>query len=654
MILQGSKKRILKEIVRYYTQTLGVEYSVFLQALWAYMYNQLGTEHYADWLAHKCIELLGSYGITPAMCIENKDQMQVSVAEDKSAAEGEYYTPEVWCKTGRDYLKEMLGDLYGKANIWDASAGTGNLLRTADYPQDKLYISTLLDEDVKSLRNTFPNATVFSLDFVNGLDYDENNMDFSSMLPDKLKAVLTHNEPIVFFMNPPYKTGNRSKTDMGTLMFKEGMNRCASDLFFQFLYRILLLKETYKLTNVYIGLYSGTTFMLSPMFSPILSAVKEHFAYDNGFLFLSNSFTNTSYSLSRVMAFTCWKPREKGMLEQPFRVDVLEMLTDDTVSKKGEHILTMPVKKLSDWVQPTDLAETCMLPVYLTNTEHKSVMTIEDNDFAPDYFQYRYPSDDYEVTYTNALGQMCVQDVVLQGVQQLGIVNGAGSETVPITQENFLRVVASYTSRMCYKRVFDPYNNWQYFSAPTCDFADPEFKKWVYNGVVLFLMDWANFYHSFRKLKNTGGCWSNNNPFFPLSKERVVQITTDEKVLKDLAENPYDNSFILSVLEDAKPYFIPEIQEFYDFCIGEIETSLSTDWRKKSGYNNSTFVWDAGMTQIRKAGGCWTAEKESKFCKLTHKVKKALRYGIYKFGFLKTYDEKIGILENKDEEMTED
>jgi hypothetical protein len=38
-------------------------------------------------------------------CVENKDTLQTILAAGKSRKEGEFYTPEIWCVDGREYLK---------------------------------------------------------------------------------------------------------------------------------------------------------------------------------------------------------------------------------------------------------------------------------------------------------------------------------------------------------------------------------------------------------------------------------------------------------------------------------------------------------------------------------------------------------------------
>ena len=71
-------------------------------------------------------------------------------------------------------------------------------------------------------------------------------------------------------MNPPYATtcnfGNKNKAEEGNdtiincIMKENGMKRCSDNLYAQFIYRIMMIKEQYNLTDVHICLFSPTLY----------------------------------------------------------------------------------------------------------------------------------------------------------------------------------------------------------------------------------------------------------------------------------------------------------------------------------------------------------------------------------------------------------
>ena len=96
--------------------------------------------------------------------------------------------------------------------------------------------------------------------------------------PEGLLNALRQDKPIVFFINPPYGTassdyGKGAKNTKGAgacdsaiyaEMVKNKMGNASKNLYAQFLYRIMRIKQGYHLTNCHIGLFSPTLFLTGP------------------------------------------------------------------------------------------------------------------------------------------------------------------------------------------------------------------------------------------------------------------------------------------------------------------------------------------------------------------------------------------------------
>lgn len=612
MILHGQKKTTLKKIVRYFVESTGKQYNDFILAIDRSKGQVENNLPYEDWLAKKLMELLTEYEITYKDILENKDTINAAINADSSRNEGEFYTPEIWCYDGREYLKEMLGDLWGKAYVWDASAGSGNLMRTSGYPQDKLFLSTLLTEDVPLLQQTYPDATCFDLNFLNDVDLDEHNMHFSENLPPKLRQVLESNEPIVFYMNPPYKVIHSKNSDVGAYMSSKGMAKCALDLFHQFMYRLVMIKRTYNLTNVYLGIFGPITMFHSKMIEMLYEDFKTEYTFHSGMCFDAGDFANTSDSVGWIIGYTCWKSKQEGDQDKAIVLEAKTIGEDEKPVVIGSRLVTAVDVNLHNWVEPEDVVRL-------------------DNDL-PTLTTYCTFTGASNKVPLNALGYLMSSNFVLRATRRACSTTLPTNDAIPITVENFWRCVASIAARRTYVTKQNPYDNCQYYSAPNTSVEG--YNQWIQDALIVFLYDYDAQHASYRDLEFKGQKLNHGNPFFPISKDIARQVITDPNILADLENDPTDNSFILSVLEQVVPNLSPEARELYEFILQTLLESLTGTKRADVGYKNWLLAWNAGFIQLRDTEGMLTQEQHDKFAYLLGKLKSTLYDGIYKYGFM--------------------
>lgn len=613
MILKGKKKKVLKEIVRYYVESTGNAYEDFISTLQAG--KDVVIKDYATWLALKGFEILEDNGITVDDCIENKDVIHASVKADKSRQEGEFYTPEIWCKEGRDYLKNILGDLWGKAYVYDASCGSGNLMRTSNYPQDKLFLSTLLDEDVPIVQSAYPDATVFQCDFLNDIDWDENNAFFSDKLPKKLVEVLKNNEPLIFYMNPPYKVMEATKTDVGTYMKDRGMGKCALDIFHQFMYRLVMLKRFYNHTNMHAGIFGPVTMYHSEMVEPLYNDFRSEFDFTGGMCFTAGDFSNTSESVDWIVSYTCWSSHERGVMNPtPMKLEAkaIDRSSGEEVIKTiGSRTIQNVEDNIHYWVKAKDIYNYEYMPEVTSLTGLTGKLA-------------KYP--------TNALACIMSSNYVIRATRRACVTSLPNTDNVPVTEDNFWKAVASYGARRCYATSQNPFNNCQYLSSP--DTTKDGYEQWLIDCLTIFLFDYSALLGAYRGIEIDGEVFNINNKLFPLSIEEVMSLTTDEVVLEDARKFEYDNSFILNILDNVKDRFSPKAKALYDFGIGMIKESLRGTYRKDENYVSWTQSWDSGFAQVRELKTLFTDEVEAKYTELLNAVRTDLLYGVYKYGIM--------------------
>jgi len=609
--IQGQKKRVLKEVIKYYTETTGSAYEDFILSVQKNRGKTSSGMGYSDWLAVKSLNLLNSHGISLADCVENKDVVRSAIMEEESRKGGEFYTPEVWCADGREYLKEMLGDEWGKAYIWDASCGTGNLMKTAGYPEDRLFMSTLLIEDVEIVKGTYPSSVVFQCDFVNGIDHDSLNKHFSDNLPAELLCVLENNEPLVFYMNPPYKVMESKKSDVGSYMCDVGLSRSASDIFHQFMYRICMLKRLYNHTNMYLGIFGPITMFHSKMIEELYNEFKRDFVFVDGMCFNAGDFSNTSESVEWVVGYTTWSTKRDGDKDRSVLLDAKTSTPDGKINNIGKKMITNVEENLHNWSFPKDVLRTEYTPV------------------VSNMFTFR---GDYTKFAENALGSMMSSNYVIRATRRAAITTLPNTDSVDITEENFWRCVASYGARRVYASKQNPYDNCQYYSKP--DDTLDGYKQWLADALVVFMFDTSSYQASYRDAEFDGKLWNIKNKLFPMSEEYVRSIVTDPVIISDLDSYSAENKVFLRKIASVYDDFGVEARELFEFCMQVIVDSLVGYTRKDLGYPNSLRAWDAGFAQLRASQPYFNQKMEERYIYLLARLKDKLLDGCYKFGFL--------------------
>lgn len=619
--MTNNGKRVMQQVLKYYCDTTGNDYIKFLDTLRLINLGQENLNDYSQWLVKESLNLLNSQGVTLADIMANKDVLQKAVGDKKSRDEGEFYTPEVWCVDGREYLKKILGDKWGKVIVWDCAAGGGNLMATADYPADKLFLSTLLEEDVAILKERYPGATCFQLDFLADIDMDKYNTFFSDKLPERLRQAFINKEEIVFYINPPYKAVQSNSTAVGQYMNCCGLGACASDLLMQFFYRIMSLKEFYKHNDITLALFSTVTLFTRTRVKALYELFRQDFKFIDGMCFSAADFSGTSDSIDWIVSYTVWKSKEdKEVDKTPVILTVKKLDENGVIQTAGiKHIRPLDeLVLLKEWVKPKD---------------------VERYKFVPSFTWYNTAKDSLAKIGENAMGALMSRHYGIDGTRRCAVTNATCPDGVSITKENFWRVVASFAARRLYAMDINPFNNCQYYAAP--DTTIEGYDDWVLQCLPLFLFDYENMSCGYRDVECAGQIFNIPNTFFPIDKETVRQVVKDEAILADIDKSPAENEFVVEVLKETFPKLSEEGREFTMFCMQTLLESLSDDRRKQCGYPNWLVAWDSALIQLRqsKSTVLWSDETNQKYTYLLNKYKKSIEYGLYKYGFMFDYND---------------
>lgn len=611
---------IAKSAVLYYTKVTGNEWSQFFDKLDTAMdaVNPTGEL----FIIKRLMDAVIKSGVSLNEFKMNKDAIKSVFDNEGRKSNGEFFTPVVWAKEMYKYLDKYIPNWREDFTIWDNSAGSGNLLRESGANMEHVYLSTLQEDDVTTLRNTpeFKGAHVFQCDFLSGIDYDEYNTEFLDKLPPELKDIIVNDKPLLIFCNPPYKSGGLKETEVGRYMCEVGMSRPAYDIFYQFCWRAMRFVEMFHLSNTYYAFFGPLTFFTGSSANVLLRKFEHCYEFLDGMCISAQEFSDTSDSILWGVGGTVWKSRG-GCQDSRDHKDILlekKLLTPDGGTSCGGRILYEPPRqKLSEWVVPKDVQ------FY----EEAPLMTAQLTFKGSEPFDLVAPRSGR--ISSDAMGTLMTGNTLTRGADHSAVLSMPTTiQFVSITEENFWRCVSSYA----YRRSVDV--NWaiakKELSAPNENVEG--YHEWLMNALVIFLFEYKSAMSSLRGVRWSG--YNNyviRNHFFYLTEEEVRANCHDERILQDLENYPLENQFLIEQLRKAEPYFVPEIKDLYDFC--KNFTLFSFDKRKEVGYKGCLECADASFQQIRSAG-VWSDELSEELTKKMVKARDYISKTAEPFGFV--------------------
>lgn len=273
------------------------------------------------------------------------------IEDTKRRFNGAFYIPSEFASYSQKMISSSLGDNWREEYVvWDCCSGLKNLTR--DFAFNKLYCSTLEQNDIDLSACYNTNATSFQFDFLN---------DSLEKLPQSLIEHLNNNDKIIFYINPPYATAcelslnaskskkNVAKTRINEIMKENKVGASSQNLIAQFLYRILLIKKEFNLTNISVGCFTKPLLTTASTFKKLRDLWFKEFKFDRGILFNAGHFAGVSSKWG--ITFEIWK---EGIQEE--RNCFLMYIVD---SKDGEvypicskvMYNTDGIKLASDWMK---------------------------------------------------------------------------------------------------------------------------------------------------------------------------------------------------------------------------------------------------------------------------------------------------------------
>jgi hypothetical protein len=526
---------------------------------------------------------------------------------------GEFYTPTLFV----DYAHKMLSEQFGENwkddyVVYDACCGTKNLTR--DYRFKELYCSTLEDAELEISKRYNPEATSFQYDFLND-DLDK--------LPENLIKSFEENKPIIFFINPPYGTaGSRNetskegiaKTMINKEMANDGIGQCRRNIYIQFLYRILLIKQQYNLTNINIGLYSPYSFLTQGSSNDFRNIFIYNFEYIQGCIFQSSHFSDVSNNWG--ISFSVWKT---GQTENKtnFIHDLIDNI-DGEINIINKKVIYNTDEQITaqEWVNED--IKGCKRYYYPQmssgiNIKEKGTGTILKDSLGS------------FVNYSNSVDHNDIGvSIFTSSFSNWG--------NVSMINKNFTKCTSLFSARKLIVKTWK--NSKDEYLKPNTE--HPQYKEFENDSLVYSLFNTSSNQSSLRNVEYKEKKWDIKNEFFFMSKNEIKTLSNEhnnDACYYDANTSP--ERYIYQLLEERYDELSKEAKTVLDKAKELVRSSfkyreLFNEEHPEYQINN----WDCGWYQIKAVLKEYLPDDLKEFTVLYKQLADKMRPMVYDLGFL--------------------
>lgn len=515
----------------------------------------------------------------------------------------------------------------GKIYIGSNCCGSKNLTR--DYKFKELYCSTLFDSELEIGKRYNQEATSFQFDFLND-DIVGNDCLFGpyhDKLPKGLKDALMENKKIIFFLNPPYGTGASgvgSSKESGTttnnyinnIMNNDKIGGCSENLYAQFLYRIMKIKEQYNLTNCHIAIFSPTLFLTGSSYKIFRKYFLKEFSFKYGLQFKASEFADVADTWG--ISFSIWDSGET--------IDKENFMYVSNKNENGEIICEQ-----NKYVYNTDnritASEWCKSPIKKLKTYKGIALTsglsicpndkINGSIFNGSFGYFLNGGNNIDKNWSHV------------ALFSSNYSNGHGHG---INDLNFDRVVSLFSARKLIEK------NWinskdEYL---TPNVSHSQFNEFVNDSIIYSLFHSSSNQSSLRQVEYKDKLWDIKNEFFWMSKSDIEELANEYNL--DDVYNDARTSNERFVYEKLKTITLsPEAQAVLDKAIELTKKSFKYRemWDSEHPEYQLTKVWDAGYYQLKGIWEEYMKDDFEDFKKLYKALSDKMRPQVYELGFLR-------------------
>ena len=530
---------------------------------------------------------------------------------------GEFYTPTLFVDYAHDMISKEFGeDWKEKYVVWDNSAGSKNLTR--DYYFNELYSSTLEQAELDISKHYNKEAVSFQFDFLN---------DPLTKLPKGLLEAFEQNKPIIFFMNPPYvgngnmkqnKGTDKSKGIKDTMVSKKMKNfgKSSNNLYAQFIYRIMMIKEQYNLTDIHIALFCPTLFLTGRGWKIFRSEFLTEFAFSGGVQFKASHFADVADNWG--ISFSIWKNGETTD-KNNFDYKLIDNTEGEIEVVGSKVVYNIDDQTISgrDWVKEKvkneELFDTVPLKSALNIGEDKGTKL----------------SKSAIGCYVNESN--CVDKNTQFVCLLTSGFNHVSTPTTTITNKNFGEVVSMFAARKLVEKTW--INSKDEYMKPNVE--HDKWQEFENDSIVYSLFNTSSNQSSLRNIDYKGKKWDIKNEFFWMPREEMMSLANEngnDECYNDARVS--DERYVYKLLQGIE--LSDEAQAVLDKAHELVRKTFK--YRKLFNEEHENYQinnWDASYYQMKPLWKEYAKEDFEQFKELYKKLADKMLPMVYELGFLR-------------------
>jgi hypothetical protein len=477
------------------------------------------------------------------------------------------------------------------------------------------------------------NSSKFQYDFLNDdieMHQDRDLLKDSYKIPKKLLEAFEQDRPIIFFINPPFATANNAGTKKGdhkqgvaitkmnTIMKNNNIGASSQQLYAQFLYRILLFKKKYGLTNLHIATFASPLFLTGGSYIKFRKSFLLEFKFESGVLFQASNFADVEGCWG--ISFSIWKGGESKKKDS-FHFNVMEICSSGDVIKSA-------IKKLynldntqscSDWIK-----------------EGLSKYTTDDAPQMSTAINIKQEGGGRLVQ--GALGYYVnVSNNIYKNVRDVYLLSSAASMAhgISVIEENFERVISNFAARrLITGKYIDWINDKDEYCIPGT--TKKEYGEWLSDALVYCIFNIASNQGSLRGVEYKGGNWDIKNQFFFMSLDEIMQLSikyNNDEVYNDCKMHGGERYVFRSLQKANLSHHAKKvINKARELVVDSFYYRDIVNLQHPE-YNLNT--WDAGWYQVKLILKEYMNIEYEKFILLYRDLEDKMRPLVYELGFLR-------------------
>jgi hypothetical protein len=394
-------------------------------------------------------------------------------------------------------------------------------------------------------------------------------------------------------------------------MKNDKIGACSANLYAQFLYRIIKIKQKYELTNCHICLFSPTLFLSGGSWKGFRNIFFNNFAFNNAVQFKASHFADVADSWG--ISFSIWNCGENTD-NSDFNYKLIDNVEGE-IEIVGDKVVynTDALTTASNWCN-TNIEKVSETPTMKSALNIGSKTLMSNNDVIA-----WFTNGNNNVNYNT------------QEVYIMNCPNDRGKTNVPMIDDNFTKCTALFSARKLIDCTW--VNSKDEYLAPNEE--HPQYQEFVNDSIIFSLFHSASNQSSLRNIEYKGKKWDIKNEFFFMSKNEILNLANEygfDFTFNDA--NVSNERYVYTLLQNIE--LSNEAKVVLDKAI-EL-TKKSFRYRELFNEEHPEYQilnWDASYYQLKAMWKEYMPQEYKEFTELYKKLADKMRPMVYELGFLK-------------------